>query len=361
MKALSKNTLITGALLACSTAISAPATETEISELKRRIEALEARQTHSPTSSFAWSGALELEAVYLNDYDHNSSSDFAVATALLAVQKKLQPDLLAGISFLYEEPDTSLDVDEAFLSFGIDDTTAVTGGQIYLPFGQYQTSVISDPLTLELGEIRDTAAMVTYERDGFSFSGYVFRGDSSANSDSIETLGGRFMQTFSYKDGEGFTSVDFISNLLDSDSLSDLAIDFEDKAEAIAASAYWENAVWGVTGEYLTALFDIDSETPGIVDDKKPAALHLECFYNDSIKSHNVTFAASYQQTKDALLIGLPKRRWAVSAAVPLTSNLAVSAQLFSDRDYSQKDNVAGISGTGDTAKGILVQLAAEI
>ena len=361
MKVLPLATVITVFATSILSASAAESTQQQIAELKRRIEALEQQQHEEQPGTVRWSGALELEALYEKQYDENSTSDLQVATAYLAAESRLQPNLLAAVSFLYEENETSLEIDEAYLSYGMSEQFAITVGQLYLPFGQFRTSVISDPLTLELGETRETAAMITYKQDQLTVKGYIFRGNSSASTDTIESGGIRGASGFRYADGKGFVSFDFISNLLDSSSLSATGIDFDDKAEAMAAAFYWQNGIWGTSMEYMTALFDIDSETPGLVDDKKPAAIQLECFYNDTVKNHNVTLAASVQQTRDALLIGLPERRWAVSVAVPLRSDLAVSAQLYADEDYGQSDSVAGTRGTGDTAKGVLFQIAAEI
>lgn len=362
MKPASTPLLLAGSLLMASHALAAKSTDQEIAELKQRIEALEQRRSSQPSgNSLNWSGALELEASYLNNYNGDSSTDLVVATAFLAVEKQLQPNLVAAMSFLYEEDDTPFDLDEAYLTYGVNEHVAVTGGQIYLPFGQYPTAVISDPLTLDLGETLATAAMLSYGKDDYELHGYVFRGNSNTDGDAIETFGGRLHKNFSYQDGAGFFSVDFISNLLSSDSLSDAGVDFDDKAPGIAVATHWENQAWGASAEYVSALKDIDSEAPGLVGDKKPATWHLECFFHQPISSYDVTLAASVQHSKDALLLGLPEWRWVVSASTPIFSNLAVSAQLFADEDYGKNADMAGINGSGDNARGLILQIAAEL
>lgn len=362
MICVSKPSVIAGTLLLTSHAAVANTTNQEIAELKRRIDALEqSNASQGYSDGLNWSGALELEADYLKDYDGKSSSDLVVATAFLAVEKQLQTNLVAGMSFLYEEDDTPFDLDEAYLSYGLNNAFAVTGGQIYLPFGQYQTSVISDPLTLELGETLATAAMLTYAKDDYELHAYIFRGNSNTDGDAIESFGGRLQKNFTYQEGAGLFSLDFINNLLGSDSLSDAGIDFDDRAAGIAAAVHWENQAWGASAEYLSALVDIDSETPGLLDNEKPAALQLECFFNQQVKDYPVTFAASVQHTKDALLLNLPERRWVLSAAAPVFSNVAISAQLFADEDYGRNKSMARIDGSGDDARGLILQVAAEL
>ena len=45
------------------------------------------------------------------------------------------------------------------------DDVSITGGLLYLPFGVFETNMISDPLTLDLGEKRDPAVVVEGSAD----------------------------------------------------------------------------------------------------------------------------------------------------------------------------------------------------
>ena len=59
----------------------------------------------------------------------------------------------------------------------------VTGDQFYLSFGVYETNLVSDLLTLEITETRETALQAGFEASGFS--GSVF-GFNSTNKDGTD-------------------------------------------------------------------------------------------------------------------------------------------------------------------------------
>ncbi len=66
-----------------------------------------------------------------------------------------------------------------------------TGGRFTVPFGSYETNMISDPLTLEIGETGEDALMVGFEAAGFYGSFYVFNGDTNegGGDENIEHFG----------------------------------------------------------------------------------------------------------------------------------------------------------------------------
>ncbi len=69
-------------------------------------------------------------------------------------------------------------VDVAFVTIANPEQSPLflTAGQIYVPFGAYETNLVSDPLTLEIGETRETALQGGFVRGGFNGSVYVFNG-----------------------------------------------------------------------------------------------------------------------------------------------------------------------------------------
>jgi len=74
----------------------------------------------------------------------------------------------------------------AYAKFGSEETSPlyITAGQIYVPFGAYETNMVSEPLTLELGETRETSLQVGFVKGDFAGSVYAFNGDNEKNGDS---------------------------------------------------------------------------------------------------------------------------------------------------------------------------------
>ena len=95
-------------------------------------------------------GLIELEAAYQRPYAGPSASDLSLATLELGLQTQVSAWVEAGITLLYEEDATPLEVDIAYLSLGNPERSpySLSAGQVYLPFGAFETHMISDPLTL---------------------------------------------------------------------------------------------------------------------------------------------------------------------------------------------------------------------
>ena len=115
-------------------------------------------------------GALvELSQDY-RDQGGDHSRDFTVATVELFAHWQMTEWISGEASFLYEENDTQpMDVDQAFLTIGNTESFPFFTqlGKMYLPFGNYDSAFISDPVALELGETHNTAALFGFEKNGW--------------------------------------------------------------------------------------------------------------------------------------------------------------------------------------------------
>jgi len=99
-------------------------------------------------------------------------------------------------------------------------------GKLYVPFGNFESHFISDPLTLELGETRESALTVGYVNEWMDFSVSAFNGDidETGEDDHIET----YVASASFSVPQELISnfgiaggVSYISNIGDSDNLQD--------------------------------------------------------------------------------------------------------------------------------------------
>ena len=166
---------------------------------------------------------------------------------------------------LWEEDETEpLDVDEATIRLDGEDVIPLylEAGKLYVPFGNFESYFISDPLTLELGETRESAAIIGYANDLFDVSFGVFNGDidEEGDDDHIDSFVARAIYTMPESALAGLeltTGVSWISNLADSDALTD-EIDgdsISDKVNGISAFvvATWQERLT-LLAEYLGAL-----------------------------------------------------------------------------------------------------------
>jgi len=180
------------------------------------------------------SGAVELEAGFEKiDYKNpairdQESSDIVVATVQVGIDAKVAKHVYGHIDFLYEEDDTPLEVDEAVISIIGEDVVPLylRAGQMYMPFGNFESHMISDPLTLELGEIRESAVLAGFASNWLNISAGVFNGDidETGEDDKIKSYVAAAALTLPENTVAGFglsAGASYISNIGDSDSLQE--------------------------------------------------------------------------------------------------------------------------------------------
>ena len=137
------------------------------------------------------SGAVEVEFTSNKDFTNTKSSDIALATVELTFESQINNRVSAQIVLLHEEDDTPLEVDVGTISMDLGSGFSMTAGQTYLPFGSYQTHMISDTLSLELTETRQSVILFDYENNALNASFYVFNGDvlKTSGSDKMSSAG----------------------------------------------------------------------------------------------------------------------------------------------------------------------------
>jgi hypothetical protein len=208
-------------------------------ERVRRIEEKMAQKQEGILEKWAdkitLSGVIEAEAYY-EDYDYDNpatndedSSDITLATVELGVDVDITKHVKGHVLFLWEEDDTEpVDVDEGFITLDGADVVPLylNVGKLYVPFGNFESHFISDPLTLELGETRESALSAGYVNEWMDVSVSAFNGDIDefGEDNHIES----YVANASFSIPEELMSnlgiaggVSYISNIADSDNLQD--------------------------------------------------------------------------------------------------------------------------------------------
>jgi len=148
----------------------------EVEELKRRLDALEQRSAVSAEpsgekkGSISFGGLVEVEANYQDTEGAESTTDLTLATFELGVEARVNPWLSAYGVLLYEqgESDDRFIVDEAYIRMKSDSSPIFAEvGRFTQSFGRFESGMISDPMTLELGETKHHASVKAgYEQEG---------------------------------------------------------------------------------------------------------------------------------------------------------------------------------------------------
>ncbi|MEG3639339.1 LbtU family siderophore porin [Magnetococcus sp. PR-3] len=113
-------------------------------------------------------------------------SDVNLDKAELTVDAKVNPWVSANVTMLYDgDSATAVDVDAATITVGNAEKLPVslTVGKMTLPFGTFETNMVSDPITLEMAETADSAAQVNFAKNGFTMGAYLFNATSQKTGD----------------------------------------------------------------------------------------------------------------------------------------------------------------------------------
>jgi len=297
-----------------------PDAKSEIENLQKRIEVLEGEKRATELSEqkpevdfgqiskyVTLHGLLEAEASYVKPDDGDAESDLTLATAELSIEADLNDSVGGHLTLLYEETEgeeDDIDVDEAVISLKFpgrlfQQSPSLHVGRMYVPFGMFNSFMVSDPLTLELGETQDTAALFALEGDVWTLKTGIFNGGTDAAGDqndvdswvaSLEiSLGGNLSFGASY-----------ISDLAESDN--ELVQDATLYSGSVAGASAFLSATcgqFGLEAEYLFALEDFDAALVPIGADltgRRPEAWNLELAW---MPSGQIQVAARYEQAED--------------------------------------------------------------
>lgn len=295
------------------------------------------------------SGVLEMEAAW-DETDEAASSDLVVATAALNLGITVNEWIHGDLGVLYEEDETSaLDLDVATITLGDGEAfpLLLTVGKMYLPFGTFETNFVSDPLTLELGETRETAALVGGEFGPFGLQAAVFNGDAEDEDPDVRNHAEDYLLAASFVSELGSEAalglqVAYLSNLADSDTLQDEVAGplLDDKVAGWAASAHLQAGPVGLIGEYLAA---VDKFAAGDLAFAPAAARpELESWYVEAYAelTERLVLAIRYEQSRDLEAL-LPAERYGVACSYNLYSGKAVAADLGLEYLHGRYDDAA--------------------
>ncbi|KTG17254.1 MULTISPECIES: LbtU family siderophore porin [unclassified Guyparkeria] len=311
--------------------------------------------------SIDFGGVVEVEGYHTRPYTGSDESDIVLATGALSLEAAINEWISAEISTLYEENDTPLEVDTASVMLGAEDSLwSLRAGQFYVPFGVYETAMVSDPLTLELGETRETAISAGIGQGGFSAEVYAFNGDLE-DENQVNSFGATAGYAGSVGGADLALSAGYINSLGESDGIEETVYDNTGGADVDEVGAWTANAVLGMgdvtlVGEYLTANDSFDAgELAFNGDGAQPAAWNVEASYGFDLLGKPASASIGYQGTDESVALGLPESRVLAALSVEIFRYTALSVEYAHDEDYDIADG-----GTGESAGTFLTQLAVE-
>ncbi len=334
------------------------AQERTIMEKDKRISELEA-PGDGWFDKVEVSGAVEVEAAHEKSYEGESSNGLDAATVDVAVAARVNAWTAADVALTMDD-DGKIEVDEAFVTLAPPDSAlSLIAGRQGLPFGVYESGMVSDPLTMDLGDTADDAIQLAFGADGLSAAAFLFKGENDRGGDNrIENFGVSASYALE-RDGTSFVlGLSWINDIGESGVLSEIEERGSGMVAGGAASLVAEFAGMTVIAEYVTAM---DEFTPGELSfgptgkGAKPSAWMMEAAYGFELGGRPTTVALGYQGTEEAASLDLPRNRFMVGLSVELAEALSLGVEWSRDRDYG-----GSAGGSGETANKATALLAAE-
>ncbi len=301
------------------------------------------------------SGLIEIEAMHHQADSSDPAaadeeeSDIDLATVEVALDAAVSDHVDGHVLFKYEEDD--LFVDEGFITLsGIDNFPVfLTAGRQYLPFGNYDSHFVTDPLTLVLGETNDGAVVVgsSLAGDTVEISAGLFNGavNETEDDDMVDSV----VAAVSFQPFETvLMGLSYTSNLISSDGFSEAVVtgsgtvtDMVGGWSAFVTAAFLERFTF--IAEYAAAMDHFKAgEIYDVTDtqDRKPATWNLELGVS---VLENLELAIGYGGSDDGGADFLPETQYGAVANWGIFDNTNLALEYLRgefDDDAMETDTV---------------------
>ena len=285
-------------------------------------------------------GTVEVDA----NYENHAGSSLSVGTLELTMDARINDWTEARVVLLHEEgADQDVMVDEATITVGNPESTPlyVTAGKMAVPFGNFSTQLLSDPLTLELAETKRNALLIGFEREGWKGSSYMFDGESQrvGKGNRLDQYGVSLGYAMEMDDMALDVGIAYINAMENSDGVSDALVErlevMPGYIGGLSTHAIFSVGPYSLVGEYISALDDFDSQG---VRGVKPQAWNSEFGYSFGFLEREASLALGYQGTRDAHFLELPEERLSGGVSVALEENTSLGFEFYHDEGYSSDD-----------------------
>lgn len=344
--------------------------------LKQKQEIVSYRAAHNiktPSNRpvVALSGSLEAQAWHKRDYTSGGKSDIDLTKAELDAVSNFGHWVTGAMFIQYDNsaPDagsgarvtnSQFRIDTGFINIGNLDKTPWYGtiGQIYVPFGQYNNYMVTDPWTKILARTKDRAVVLGYSNNGWNGSVYGFKGDTytSDRNNIINNGGANLYYGTTRNDITMGMGTSYIYNLADSIGMMSNGDGTSGHFTGFKSAEHIDHAVpaidlrgaitysdYNFLAEYINAVKSFKYSDLGFNGKgASPQALDLEANYNFKIMGKTSSAAIGYGRTWEALAANLPKHTAFIEFATEWLKSTIESIEYRHDWNYSKSDTATG-------------------
>jgi len=265
---------------------------------------------------------LEVEAAWQDAEHAEAAGDLVLATFELGLAADVEENIGVEAALLWEEDDTEpIDLDTAVIEFRnvLNRPLTITAGKMYVPFGKFGEAMLTDPLTQDMAETRETAAAVAWEAGRACLTFAAFNGN--VDEDDLNNLVAKLDVVASKAISAGAC---YISDIRETDTLQDIIAGTGIAGHRVSGAGGYVSVTIRdlmLCGEYLQANRRLAA---GCIDAaaRRPYVWTLEVLYGFRT---GWSLGARYEQSGD--LPGFADERYGVTVSHELREHITISAE----------------------------------
>ena len=279
-------------------------------------------------------GLVEVSLTSSMPAEDDSSTDMELATLELGVAAAINDQF--GGEILVENDDGTIALADAFLTYDGGGGLSVAAGQQGLPFGSYDTNLVSDPLTKGIGDTAGVSLVLAGEADQLSWSLFSFDAANVPEDESNIAGFGAGVGFAVEGDGTEFgVNLSWINHVGDSGEIGGAEAAFAELASGMAASASGRLGAASVMIETVSVLDPLDAEG---LDGAQPSAWAVELAYDLDLMGSEATAAFAAGGSDEAEALDLPETLILVGVSVSAWENVGVSFEWAQAEAYGADD-----------------------
>ncbi|QLH41467.1 MAG: LbtU family siderophore porin [Coxiellaceae bacterium] len=324
------------------------------------------------------SGTIEGQGQFQAPYEGSSTSTINLSRVRFDVLSYVSTWVLGLINMQYDDAplpsnvlgtgdvvnNSRVKVQRGFLTIGNLDRLPVyfSVGQMYAPYGQYSTQMLSNPITESIGQVNQRMALLGLSKSGFYGSVYGFSGSTQpSGSNTINNGGLNLGIKHSFKRFTADVGGGYILNIADSLGMQNTGASFPNffgfsatsETEVIQHSVPGANLHGSIAtgpytfiGEYIgtTKTFsfsDLSFNNRGA----RPEAMHFEAQRDFDIFTKPTVISIAFDKSWQALGLNLPQYSYTADINTSIWKNTIETLEFRHDSNYQSSD-VAGGNGS---------------
>ena len=331
----------------------------------------------------AVSGEIQPVISTLKPYSGSNTSSITLGDAELDMVALVDPWVRGYMSFVYNgnpmppisnASSSTLSLDRGFVTLGDLNKLPVYAsiGQLYVPFGQYSSYMISDPVTELLGEIKAISGVLGYQakaKTGLNASIFTFEnqtqhgGTTTTGSSSIGAWGANLDWVQANNTINSDIGLSFVSNIANSIGLQSTGATqafagfgsttqlpgtlspeaLEHSVPGLDVRGHIGYDAFTMYGEFVGATRHFAPQNMSFNGEgAQPAALYGEGVYQLNMFNKPTSIAVGYGHTWQALAANLPENRYLAAINWAAFQNTIASIEARHSVNYSSTSTANG-------------------